>query len=117
MSRMSTEVSEYDSVPSTSAEVGSDELKQKILAVLEGIPDKEWESTSRQNVRPAGERKSFQKVLGLVTGAHWRGIPMPTTDTFRYRGLVMDLWKYVSGLSRGGHQLEATSLQLTKEPW
>eukprot|EP00439_Symbiodinium_sp_Y106_P070208 s691_g12.t1 len=67
------------------------ELGKQILADLERIPDKEWENKSRKNVRPNGEAKCLQKTLGLVVGAHWRGIPMPTTDTLKFRKLTRNI--------------------------
>ena len=88
------------------------ELGKQILADLERIPDKEWENKSRKNVRPNGEAKCLQKTLGLVVGAHWRGIPMPTTDTLKFRKLTRNILLYARKLGVG----EATSIQSHQEP-
>ena len=90
--------------------MSTDELGKQILADLERIPDKEWGNKSRKNVRPNGEAKCLQKTLGLVVGAHWRGIPMPTTDTFKFRKLTRNILHYARKLGVG----EATSIQVTK---
>ncbi|CAE7375836.1 unnamed protein product [Symbiodinium sp. CCMP2592] len=109
LARMSVRSSEFDSA-SFCFGMSTDELGKQILADLERIPDKHWETRSRQNVRPTGEAKSLQKTLGLFVGAVWSGIPMPTTDTFKFRKLTGNILHYARKLGVG----EATSIQVTK---
>ncbi|CAE7245749.1 unnamed protein product, partial [Symbiodinium microadriaticum] len=109
LARMSARSSEFDS-PSFCSGMSADELGKQILTDLDRIPDKEWETRSRENVRPAGEAKSLQKTLGLFVGARWHGIPMPTTDTFNFRKLTGNILLYARQLGVG----EATSIQVTK---
>ena len=85
------------------------ELGKQILADLERIPDKEWENKSRKNVRPNGEAKCLQKTLGLVVGAHWRGIPMPTTDTLKFRKLTRNILLYARKLGVGEAYIHSKS--------
>ena len=112
MATLSTMISEHDS-KACLLTTSTEELAKAILKVLEAITDKEWQSTSRANVRPSGERTSLQKTLGLVTHAHFRGIPMPTTDTYRYRRLTQMILEYARRVT--GENFEATSIQLTKD--
>ena len=111
MALFSAKICDYDSV-SFSPKVSAEELEREILADLEKIPDKEWESSSRQNVRPTGKRTSLQKTFGLVSSAHWRGIPMPSMDTYGYRKLIMKILQYFKLL---GFDLDATTMQITKD--
>ncbi|CAE7375765.1 unnamed protein product [Symbiodinium sp. CCMP2592] len=111
LSEMWQRSSEFDSAAFCSESgMSTDELRLQLLADLERIPDKEWENPSRKNVRPTGQAKCLQKTLGLVVGAHWRGIPMPTTDTFKFRKLTGNILNYARKLGVG----EATSIQVTK---
>ena len=112
MATLSGKISEQDSKVCLLT-VRTEELAKAILKVLEAIPDKEWQSTSRPNVRPSGEKISLQKTLGLVSHAHFKGIPMLTMDTYRYPGLTQMILEYARRLSGG--KFEATSIQLTKD--
>lgn len=87
-----------------------DEEGVQLLADLEKLTAREWECPSRENVRPSGEAKCLQKTLGLFVGPHWRGIPMPTTETFKFRRLTRNIVQYARKLGVG----EFTSIQLTK---
>jgi hypothetical protein len=60
----------------------TDALRQEVLFALQGIPDEMWHNTARPNVRPPGESTSLQLCLGLITSASWRGIPMPSANTW-----------------------------------
>ena len=110
MAALSTKRSQYDA--SFDPRMSTEDLYKEILADLERIPDKEWETSSRQNVRPTGQTRSFQKTCGLVVTAHWRGIPMPTTDTYCFRNLTMKSLEYAKRL---GFDLHATTIQWTKD--
>ena len=112
LAEMSTQSSEFDSAlfPSGPSGMSMEEEGVQLLADLEKLTDREWETTSRENVRPSGEAKCLQKTLGLCVGAHWRGIPMPTTDTFKFRRLTRNIVQYARKLGVG----EFTSIQLTK---
>ena len=103
------QLSEYVSV-SFNAKITAEELGREIFADLEKIPAKEWKTDSRQNVRPTKSKTSFQKTVGLMVSALWRGIPMPSNDTYRYRKLTMKTLEQAKWL---GFNLEATTLQFT----
>ena len=107
----STKVSEHDSKACNLD--STEELKQKMLKSFKAIPDSEWQSTSRKNVRPSGDTTSKQKSLGLVSHPQSRWIPVPTTDTYRYRGLTQMILEYARRVTPG-EKFDATSIQLTK---
>lgn len=128
LSRSSGQTSKHDytkdsktasSSASSSSGSFADALATQVLSALEGIPEKDWHSTTRANVRPQGEFAN-QILLGLNLNATYRRIPMPTAKTFFFHGLTTLILDYMNaraieqGLIKPGERLQGTTLQLTK---
>ena len=72
-------------------------LERHILKSLEGLPDKEWRSFSRPNVRPHNTDSSDQFSLGLLPsqGGRFGAVPMPSIKTLQLPSLCVALNLYL----------------------